>query len=231
MTPVSRFDWEKLIRASNLESMTRLVAMVAASYSDKNGTNVRPGRKLLAAGCGTSKRTIERHLAILVRRGFLHCVESSGSVAGRAGAADVYQLTAPTPATRLSPGSDEENEPDPATPVSPGADDEADDEGPNQATHVTEPGDTGDRTRRHGCRPTNQDHEEHHSGPSDPPAVAVAADVHERLEAELDGRLYRTRGHGMDHDERQVFWGMVERRQPFQKIRNTILVTARTAAA
>lgn len=92
---VDRFTWERAICGIPMQPTTKLIALLAATYANKDGTNVRPGNALLAAAAGTSDRTVRRALDEARAIGVLHRV-SRGSNSGRAHLADVYRLSLPT---------------------------------------------------------------------------------------------------------------------------------------
>lgn len=89
-----RFDWERVVRASQMEPTTKLVALLLGTYASKDGSNVRPGLKRLSAHTGLSTRSMNRALVSLRSLGFLDRV-SRGSNIGEV-RADVYQLVIPT---------------------------------------------------------------------------------------------------------------------------------------
>lgn len=105
--PVPRYQWERLLKASSAPPMTRLVGLMLATYTNKDGTKAHPGIERLVRDCGVgNEKTIRRHLLALVDLGLIHRV-FHGSAAGRRAWADEYVLTAPTGAETLSGASDE----------------------------------------------------------------------------------------------------------------------------
>src|SRR5665647_636709 len=93
--PAKRFEWERIIRRVYMDPSTKLVALVLATYANKDGTQVRPGRKRLAAVTCLSVRTVDRHLDELRSLNFLDRM-AKGSNTGTRDLADVYRLTIPT---------------------------------------------------------------------------------------------------------------------------------------
>jgi DNA-binding transcriptional ArsR family regulator len=92
--PVDRFAWERALRRLTLSKDTRYVALVLATYADRDGSNAHPGQDVLAADCEVTDRTVRRHLARLLELGLI-VRTFSGSTAGRRQLADVWQLTLP----------------------------------------------------------------------------------------------------------------------------------------
>ncbi len=90
----ARFEWERIIRRARLVPSTKLVAMMLASYANKDGTNAHPSVKKLVAVTGQSKRTVLRGLDDLRCLGLITRT-FHGSAAGRQGLADTYALTIP----------------------------------------------------------------------------------------------------------------------------------------
>ena len=89
-----RYAWERALRDEPLDKTTKLVGLVLATYSNKDGSRAHPGTKRLARDCHVSTRTVMRHLEVLREAGFLERY-FEGSSAGRQGLADEYQLTVP----------------------------------------------------------------------------------------------------------------------------------------
>ena len=90
MEPCGRFAWEKAVRASTLKPSEKLVALVMATYASKDGTRVRPGVEVLAAGSSLTRSSVQRHLAVLRSLGYVERVRSGDRRRGRA---DEYRLT------------------------------------------------------------------------------------------------------------------------------------------
>lgn len=92
--PTPRFEWERIVRRVVMPSTQKLVALVLASYADRDGSRVRPGNEVLAAVTGQSERSVKRCLAALREVGLLVVSQRGGGRAGR-GKATEYQLTIP----------------------------------------------------------------------------------------------------------------------------------------
>jgi DNA-binding transcriptional ArsR family regulator len=95
LEPIRRFRWEKDVLRCVLPPMTKLVALVLATYADADGGNAHPGEDRLAVACGLSDRTVRDHLARLRDLGLIERT-FSGSAAGRRKLADCHRLTEPT---------------------------------------------------------------------------------------------------------------------------------------
>lgn len=108
--PVGRFEWERVVRKhlrqpdgtrppsewAHVASGTRLVAWVAASYANRDGTSVRPGLDNLIEDTGTSRATVLRALAWLRAEGWLVEVSSRRRAkTDTRGKSTVYRLTIP----------------------------------------------------------------------------------------------------------------------------------------
>lgn len=91
--PVDRFAWERTLRRLTL-GRTKFVALMLATYADRDGDNAHPGVDRLAADCEADERTIRRHLTRLLELGLIERT-FSGSQAGRRRLADCYRLTLP----------------------------------------------------------------------------------------------------------------------------------------
>jgi DNA-binding transcriptional ArsR family regulator len=87
-----RWAWERQVRVSKLPNTVALVAFALATYANGNGTKAHPGIDRLAEGLGLHRRTVERSLSELVRRGFI-VKDREGN--HRRGHADEYRLTVP----------------------------------------------------------------------------------------------------------------------------------------
>lgn len=101
-TPAGRFEWERAVRALTIHPpLRKLVALMIATYADKDGRNAHPGEDRLAKECGITTRAVREHLAALGAGtpvtpgiGLLHRT-FHGSKAGRRRLADEYMLTLP----------------------------------------------------------------------------------------------------------------------------------------
>jgi hypothetical protein len=112
--PMSRFEWERLIRRMVLAKPVKLVALVLATYADPDGTRVRPGVDVLADVTGDSARNVRRVVTMLRDLDLLTLVSRGGGRGGKGRAAE-YRLTVPvdlldrvellTPGERQSPDS------------------------------------------------------------------------------------------------------------------------------
>jgi len=91
VTPLTRFEWERVVLQVVMPPTTKLVALALAVYANKNGGNARPGNHRLASSLGISERTVERQLLWLREHGLL-AQTFDGRRAGRRGLASVYQL-------------------------------------------------------------------------------------------------------------------------------------------
>lgn len=91
LVPLTRFEWEQTVREVAMPPTAKLVAFELATYADRKGENIRPGRKRLARECCISVRTVERQLAWLEDHGLL-LMTFNGALAGRRAMASVYRL-------------------------------------------------------------------------------------------------------------------------------------------
>lgn len=90
--PVGRFEWERIVRRCVIPRDTKLIAFLVAQYASPNGCNVRPGTASIAAVCGMSERTAERHMKAL-RDLFL--IQKTSHGGGPKKRAAIYRLTIP----------------------------------------------------------------------------------------------------------------------------------------
>jgi hypothetical protein len=125
----SRFVWERAIRRIEMHPTRKLIAMMLATYANKDGTNAHPGETRLAADCCIDVRSVRRHLAALRDLGLI-VRTTVASTKGKRGVADSYDLTVPPSST---------NHRTPVTGAS----------ATNHRTPVTE-------TTGHPCPPTNK---------------------------------------------------------------------------
>lgn len=93
--PVRRYLWERVLKKSAAGQTTRLVGLMLATYTNRDGTNAHPGVERLREDCQLgSDKTVRTHLAKLVDLGLIHrTFEAKAS--GRRDLADVYVLTKP----------------------------------------------------------------------------------------------------------------------------------------
>lgn len=93
-TPSPRYEWERIVRRIVMPGNEKLLALVLATYADRDGSRVRPGNQVLAAVTGMSERTVKRALAALRDCGLLAVSRRGGGRDGQ-GRATEYQLTIP----------------------------------------------------------------------------------------------------------------------------------------
>lgn len=101
-SPAGRFEWERAVRALEIRPpLRKLVALMLATYADRDGRNAHPGEQRLADECGITTRAVREHLSALGAGtpatpgiGLLHRT-FHGSKAGRRKLADEYFLTLP----------------------------------------------------------------------------------------------------------------------------------------
>lgn len=105
--PLTRFDWEKVVRRVDLPLSTKGVALLLATYADDKGRNARPGEERLSRVTGINVRNTRRHVAKLRDMGLITRVSRSNRLRGLA---DVYRLTVPTDLAVLGPLLDPESE-------------------------------------------------------------------------------------------------------------------------
>lgn len=97
--PMSRFDWERVVRrARALPLATKGVAYTLATYADDDGGGIFPGEQRLAAVCGIGERMVRKHVAALRAAGLLEHVSRANRAAGRA---DVHRLAVPVDVVAL----------------------------------------------------------------------------------------------------------------------------------
>lgn len=94
LMPASRYEWERVVRRIRMPPTTKLVALTLASYANRDGSQVRPGRGRIAAVVGVTTRTVSRCLVMLRDMGLLDRI-SKGSGSAFHSATDVYRLTIP----------------------------------------------------------------------------------------------------------------------------------------
>lgn len=94
--PIERFDWERLILRADIPKHLKALALAMAVHGNKDGSRVRPGRRLLADIFDDSERTVEIGIKALLDQGLLIQTKRGGGRAGE-GKANVYQLSDPGP--------------------------------------------------------------------------------------------------------------------------------------
>lgn len=108
--PVGRFDWERLVDRAEMPKHLKALAYVMAHYANRDGSNVRVGRKLLADILDDSEHTVSTNREALVSMGFLTLIKRGGGRGGD-GTVNVYRLTDPGPGFlifRLDPDGNRE---------------------------------------------------------------------------------------------------------------------------
>ena len=94
LEPVSRFEWERLIRRARIGATTQHLALLLATYANRDGAKVHPGIARLATVSERDPKTVKRTLVKLRDLGLLERVfEASRN--GRKNSADEYRLTMP----------------------------------------------------------------------------------------------------------------------------------------
>lgn len=93
--PLSRFEWERLIRELELSSAQKVTAYALATYVNGDGSNAHPGISGLAKATGLHRATVIRALFQLESEGFIVAVEHGGGKGAKRGNATVYALSVP----------------------------------------------------------------------------------------------------------------------------------------
>jgi hypothetical protein len=93
---VGRFDWERVIRG-RLQPRYYAVALMLATFANRNGTNAHPGEMLMARALRVSTRTVRHALGQLDAHGWITRTHQGGKAGSRRGLADVYRLSLPAP--------------------------------------------------------------------------------------------------------------------------------------
>jgi hypothetical protein len=97
MTEFNKFAYHKTMGTGLTDGEYRVLA-VMWNYAKQDGTDIRPTHQVLADQCGMGLRTVRRHVASLLTKGWLH-EDRPGRNVGRGGGAAKYRLTTPgTPA-------------------------------------------------------------------------------------------------------------------------------------
>jgi hypothetical protein len=89
VTPSALLDWRTEIRASDLPSTARLVALVLSMYMDGNGGSCFPSLTTIAEGTGLGRSTVIRALAERKRAHFIQRVKGGPTTPNR------YRATSP----------------------------------------------------------------------------------------------------------------------------------------
>jgi hypothetical protein len=93
---MQRFDWEREIRGW-LPFRYYGLALMLATYGDKDGRNIHPGEQRRGASLHVSTRTVRDHLGWLDAQGWITREFLGGKAGSRRGYADIYRLTLPAP--------------------------------------------------------------------------------------------------------------------------------------
>ncbi|MCM6774945.1 helix-turn-helix domain-containing protein [Nocardia sp. CDC159] len=92
LQPFDRFAWERVVRRARMKPMTKYVALAMATYSDSNGSRVRPGINALALVLCISVPTVKRAFAELRELGLIQKTKQGNRWKNEA---DTYRLTVP----------------------------------------------------------------------------------------------------------------------------------------
>jgi hypothetical protein len=101
--PLSRFDWERLIRELDLPSAVKCTAYALATFLDgKTGMNAHPGTPALIKATGLSKPTLLKAMQRLEKEGLIMAVTKAGKKGLPRDFATVWQVCTPVdnPAVR-----------------------------------------------------------------------------------------------------------------------------------
>lgn len=90
--PIGRFQWEQFILRLKLPDHLRLTALMLATWANRDGSQVRPGRLRLATYRDLSEKQVGRHVTELRRLGLLEITEKGNQYGFRT---TVYRLTLP----------------------------------------------------------------------------------------------------------------------------------------
>jgi hypothetical protein len=93
---LGRFDWEREIRGW-LPYRLYGLALMLATYGDKDGQSCHPGELRLADSLMVSTRTVREGLGWLDAQGWITREFQGGKAGSRRGYADIYRLTMPAP--------------------------------------------------------------------------------------------------------------------------------------
>ena len=94
--PLSRFEWERLIRELDLTSAQKVTAYAMATYVNGDGSNAHPGIGLLIKATGLSRRSVISALSGLESEGFIVAISRGGGKGVTRGNATVYALSVPS---------------------------------------------------------------------------------------------------------------------------------------
>lgn len=87
----SSFAWGKFVMRADLPKTTKDIALAMIMWGDFDGSNVRPGNRILAAAFDIEERSVREHLKILRDLGLIEKVGFGRT----GGGADTYRLTTP----------------------------------------------------------------------------------------------------------------------------------------
>uniref|UniRef100_UPI003F494C2D helix-turn-helix domain-containing protein n=1 Tax=Nocardia suismassiliense TaxID=2077092 RepID=UPI003F494C2D len=93
LVPVDRFEWERVVRRMQMASTPKFLALMMATYSDQDGSRVRPGVERLARVMCVSEKTVKRALSDLRDLGLIERTKQGNR---HARLADEYRLTVPS---------------------------------------------------------------------------------------------------------------------------------------
>lgn len=94
MPHADRYEWERVVRRCRITQGQKLLAFILATYSDPDGSRVRPGLPRLTGVTGQSESTVKRHLRALRDLGLI-TVARRGGGRGGSGHTTEYQLAIP----------------------------------------------------------------------------------------------------------------------------------------
>lgn len=95
---IARYDWQAVIRRSNLTTLTKGFAFILASYSGSEGEDVFPGNERLSRVTSMADSTVRKHLKTLRDAGLITRVTAANRSRGLA---DEYRLTVPSEVEKL----------------------------------------------------------------------------------------------------------------------------------
>lgn len=96
LMPAARFDWERVVRAADLPTSVKCVALILATYASKDGGHVRPSIITVADHMRTSERTVNRAMVTLREAGLIERVRRGNRWAdSSAHRTDLHRLTVP----------------------------------------------------------------------------------------------------------------------------------------
>ena len=94
--PLSRFQWEKLIRELDLPSAVKCTAYALATFLDgKTGMNAHPGTPALMKATGLSNATLLKAMERLEKEGLIMAVEKANQAGMKRDQATVWQVSVP----------------------------------------------------------------------------------------------------------------------------------------